>query len=57
MQASSTDSYTRYDQVNIIGTDGIFDINRANELWNLYGLFYPYSSRDNLNLIPNMNDY
>jgi len=57
MQASYADSYTAYERVNIIGTEGVFDINKANRLWNVFEYFYPYSFKTDLNLIPDMNDY
>ena len=53
----TTDSYTRFSMVTIEDVEGVFNLDRTNDLWNIYQKFYPYSAKDDLDRIPDLNEY
>ncbi|MBA7685586.1 hypothetical protein ES703_94011 [subsurface metagenome] len=53
----TSDSYTRFSMVTIEDVEGVFNLDRANDLWSIYQMFYPYSAKDDLDRIPDLNKY
>jgi hypothetical protein len=53
----TSDSYTRFSKVTIDNVEGVFNLDRTNDLWGLNQIFYPYSAKNNLEEIPDLNNY